>query len=149
MGILILDDREDTIEDLVDTLRETETPVHYASTIEDAIEYLKENPCEAIISDLDMPVDGLQFLSLVRGEIAHDVRIRVLAKRLFPEGGYRNFVDKYEDCPLILYTGNRQVDREHPALKGVAIYQKGKNNAEQHILELLKEEGVIEDDFFR
>jgi DNA-binding response OmpR family regulator len=80
MNFLIIDDNRLLNRFLVTYLREKE---HNCSAISDAtkaVEWLKANPCDAIILDIAMPkIDGLTLIKLIRAE--------------------------HKDLPIIMFTG--------------------------------------------
>ncbi|MCK9225994.1 MAG: response regulator [Candidatus Muirbacterium halophilum] len=94
MKILIVDDCEIQIELMkryFSVFKENISQVHFALNGEDAIDIIKNNTIDTLITDLNMPVmDGLTLIrSVIKEDYNQNMRIIVMSAEL----EYNNFTD--------------------------------------------------------
>lgn len=111
--VLVVDDDPDLLDLTASFLKRErdEFSVKSEPNPEDALERLRENPVDVIVSDYDMPgMNGLKFLEAVREE--------------------------HEDIPFILFTGKGSEEIASKAIsKGVTDYlQKGTDSSQYSLL---------------
>lgn len=98
MKILVVEDNVPVRETIADVLRLMHHDVHYASSAEEALEFLEtlDAPIDLLISDISLP--GLSGCEL-----------------------YEQVKELYPSCPALLTSG---LPRDHHDLNGVAFMQK-------------------------
>ncbi len=114
--ILIVEDNKELAEILIDALEDENYQATWVENGLKAVEYLKENQTDLVISDIQMPeMDGVQLLSWIRKQDLHlpFIVISGFSKNLESHPEFINQIDEYLEKP---FYKNQILDAVHLCL---------------------------------